>query len=64
MNKYVIILLFLLSIRPSGPVVTKITQKAHIVNNLKANMLISMNMMDPKAIDITPFMKTAFISSC
>ena len=41
-----------------------ITRKAHVVENLKAKMLIGMNIMGPESMDISVAKKEVYIGSC
>ena len=42
----------------------QITRKAHIVNGLKAKMLIGVNIIKPESIDVSIARNTARINSC
>ena len=45
-------------------ILTEIIRKIHLVNNLKANLLIENDILNPELIDIFTFTNSAFIKSC
>ena len=46
------------------PTEALITREAHIVNNLKAGMLISVDIMKPEGIDTSILTNSVYIRSC
>ena len=41
-----------------------ITREVHLIDHLKAKMLIRVNIIEPEGINISVFKKTAYIDSC
>ena len=64
-NKYVILLIYLAGKNDNEDTVDAlITREAHIVDGLKVKMLIRMNIMRLKQMDIITSKKSAYIDSC
>ena len=63
-SEYVILTLYLPGTGPDSPAEAKLTHEAHIMNKLKANILVGMDIMEPEKIDISLLSKTAYIGSC
>ena len=65
LQEYVIMLmLFKGTDYNSKPAVAKFCKEAYLVNNLKAKILISIDIISSKKIDIFASSKSAFIGSC
>ena len=64
-DKYVIVLMYFSEKNNHDELIkAKITRKIHLVNNLKANMLIENDVLKSEKFDIFTFTSTVYIESC
>ncbi|OJD20532.1 hypothetical protein ACJ73_08132 [Blastomyces percursus] len=60
----VIFMMYLPGLHQGKPKTARIRVEAHLVNTLKANILLGMDVMAPEGIIIDPVKRTAIITSC
>ena len=64
-NKYIIVFMYFPNTNKNGNFVkAMIIKKIHLIDNLKVNMLININFIESKKIDINIFNRTAYIDNC
>ena len=64
-NKYAIVFMYFFNVNKNDKSIkVMIIKKIHLIDNLKANMLLNIDFIDSKKIDINIFNKIAHIDSC
>ena len=63
-NEYILLEIYLPGIRNRIDMRAKVTREAHLVDGLKAKMLLGTNIIGPEKIDIITSKNQAYIGSC